>query len=167
VLGEDAPAAAVPGESGGGAASAFAIFRVVLVLALAAGAVYGLVFLLKRTKKGGAPDDGYLKELAKTPINLKNAVAVIAVGSKAWLVGLSDTNVSAIAEITDQEAVDAMLLDYSQRAAFLKNAGPVNFKSILRRFAGGAIKTNTETPTVAGIPQTENLQKNRDRLRGL
>ena len=164
LLGEDGAAP----ESGGGVSSVWVVFRTVIALALAAAAVYGVVYFLKRGKTGDIPDDTYLKVLARTPINIKTAAAVIAVGGKAWLVGLSDANVSAISEITDKETVDAMLLAYSERAAPPNNAA--NFTSLLRRFAGGRggqRKTREAAVTPADIQQPVNLQRNRERLKNL
>ena len=155
-------------ESGGGVSSVWVVFRTVIVLALAAAAIYGIVYFLKRGKTGELPDDTYLKVLARTPINIKTAAAVIAVGGRAWLVGLSDANVSAISEITDKETVDAMLLAYSERAAPPNNAA--NFTSLLRRFAGGG-RTREAAVTPADISvdtsQPVNLQRNRERLKNL
>jgi flagellar protein FliO/FliZ len=150
--------------------SIWSVFRTVIVLALAAAAIYGIVYLLKRKKTGDSPDDSYLKVLARAPINMKTAAAVIAVGNKAWLVGLSDTNVSAIAEISDQETVDTMLMAYSERAASSKNTAPLNFTGILRRFGGISGGNAGKPPPVApdmGSTLSANLQRNRERLKNL
>ncbi|MDR0684895.1 MAG: flagellar biosynthetic protein FliO [Spirochaetaceae bacterium] len=163
--------AAAP-ESAGGVSSVWVVFRTVIVLALAAAAIYGIVYFLKRGRTGELPDDTYLKVLARTPINIKTAAAVIAVGGRAWLVGLSDANVSLISEITDTETVDAMLLAYSERAAGSNNAA--NFTSLLRRFAGGgrtreAAGTAAEGPADISVDTSQplNLQRNRERLKNL
>ncbi|MDR2659445.1 MAG: flagellar biosynthetic protein FliO [Spirochaetaceae bacterium] len=143
--------------------SVWTVFRGVVVLALAAAAVYGIVYLLKRKKTDNIQDNAYLKVLARTSINMKTAAAVIAVGNKAWLVGLSDTNVSAIAEINDQETVDAMLLAYSEHAA--KEASPLNFTKILRHLSG---MSDTGGAISGKAPETQaNLQRNRERLKNL
>jgi flagellar protein FliO/FliZ len=166
LLGEDAPAP----ETQDGVMSVWAVFRTVIVLALAATAIYGIVYLLKRKKTGDSPDDSYLKVLARAPINMKTAAAVIAVGSKAWLIGLSDTNVSAIAEISDQETVDAMLLAYSEQAASSKNTAPLNFTGILRRLGGlSGGSTGKPPPAAPDMESTlsANLQRTRERLKNL
>jgi flagellar protein FliO/FliZ len=167
LLGEEGGAPA----SGGDVSSVWAVFRTVIVLAVAATAIYGVVYFIKRKKTGELPDDTYLKILARTPINVKTAAAVIAVGGNAWLVGLSDTNVSLISEITDKETVDAMLLAYSGRAAPSNKA--VNFSALLRRFAGGS-GDRRDTQEAADIPvdipveyPPLNLKRNRERLKNL
>jgi flagellar protein FliO/FliZ len=164
LLGEDAPAP----ERQNSTMSVWSVFRTVIVLVLSAAAIYGIVYLLKRKKTGGLPDDSYLKVLARAPINMKTAAAVVAVGNKAWLIGLSDTKVSAIAEISDQETVDAMLIAYSERATSSKNTVPLNFTSILRRF-GGISEENVRKPVMPDMESafSENLQRNRERLKNL
>jgi flagellar protein FliO/FliZ len=160
-LGEDEAAPQIQG----GVSSVWAVFRVVIVLAVAAAAIYGVVYFLKRKNTGDIPDDAYLKVLARTPINVKTAAALISVGGKAWLVGLSDSSVSLIAEITDQETVDAMILAYSERAARSNNAVSFNFTDIMRRFTGGG--PARKPPDAAGIPQSLDLKRNRERLKNL
>jgi flagellar protein FliO/FliZ len=151
-------------QSGGAVSSVWVFLRIVIVLALAAAAIYGIVYFLKRKKTGDTPDDTYLKVLTRAPINIKTAAAVIAVGNKAWLVGLSDTGVSLISEIADQETVDAMLLAYSESSVRSNRAAAFNFTDLLRRFAGGR---GENLQDVADIPQPLNLQRNRERLKNL
>jgi flagellar protein FliO/FliZ len=148
----------------GGVSSVWAVFRIVIALALAAAAIYGIVYFLKRKKTGDTPDDTYFKVLARAPINIRTAAAVLAVGNKAWLVGLSDTGVSLISEITDKETVDAMLLSYTTQTARSNNAATFNFTDLLRRFAGGR---GGKLQDAADIPQPLNLQRNRERLKNL
>jgi flagellar protein FliO/FliZ len=161
ILAESVPA---PQEQGG--LSVWAVFRTVAVLALCAAAVYGIVYILKRKKNADAPDDTHLKTLARVPITIKTAAVVIAVGNKAWLAGVSDNGVTPIAEITDRETVDAMLLAYSERSAASKGSGGIDFARLLRRLAGtdGRAARPDET---TGIPQTPALRRSRERLKNL
>jgi flagellar protein FliO/FliZ len=152
----------VPQEQGG--LSVWAIFRTVAVLALCAAAVYGIVYILKRKKSSDAPDDTHLKVLARVPITVKTAAAIVAVGNKAWLAGVSESAVTPIAEITDRETVDAMLLAYSERAAASKGGG-IDFARLLRRLAGTGSRAGPDE--TAGIPQTPGIRRSRERLKNL
>jgi flagellar protein FliO/FliZ len=121
------------------ALSGFAALRVVLVLALSAAAIYGVVFFVRRLAKPPEQASPYLKTLARIPIGSGSAVAVVALGTRAWLVGVGagDGGVSLIAEIEDQETVDAMLLDHSRNGSGTAAAGALNFSALLRRLGGG------------------------------
>jgi flagellar protein FliO/FliZ len=73
-------------------------------------------------------------------------------------VGDTDAGVSLIAELTDQETVDAMLLEDSQKGVEMANTS--NFASLLRRAVGS-------TEQELGKPKAENVRKSRERLRKL
>jgi flagellar protein FliO/FliZ len=150
-----------------GGTSVFPILRILLVLALVTAAVYGIVSILKKAGGRQTAADPWLKVLAAKAINPRASAAVIAVGGKAYLVGASENAVSLIAEITDKETVDAMLLDESRRSA---QAGG-GFGALLRRF--GIQGVASASPQVAPVPpspsrlQADGLRGKRERLRGL
>ncbi|MDR1059043.1 MAG: flagellar biosynthetic protein FliO [Treponema sp.] len=130
ILGEDAPA--LPAQ---GPAPVPVILRMVLVLALAALAIYGVVFFIKRLSRPPQSRDPHLRVLARTPLGPGAYAAVVSVGSKAWLVGGGDGGVSLLAEIEEQEAVAAMLADDARKAG----EAPLrfgDFKTLLRRLGG-------------------------------
>jgi flagellar protein FliO/FliZ len=153
ILGEELPA-----QAGGGGAPVPAILRMVLVLALAALAIYGVVFFIKRLSRPPPSRDPHLRVLARTPLGPNIFAAVLSVGSRAWLVGAGDGGVSLIAEIEEQEAVAAMLAEDARKAG----EAPLrfgDFKSLLRRLGGGG-----GGDSLTGY-HAENLKHKRDRLR--
>jgi flagellar protein FliO/FliZ len=142
----------------------FVVLRMVLVLALAALAIYGVVFLFKRLSHPPEQKNSYLKVLASAPLSTSSSVSVVALGNNAWLVGAGtgagSGGVSLIAEITDREIVDAMLLEDSRREPG-GGSKLLDFSAILRRLGGGS-----------GVPadkrfSAEDLRKRRERLKNL
>jgi flagellar biogenesis protein FliO len=132
------------------------------VLIIVALAIYGFIYLYRnKNKTKNIQNDTYLKILAASPINAKSAAAVIAVGKQAWLVGLSETAVTPISEITDQQIINAMLVDYSAQAV---QSGPVNFFTILQNLVPPSLR---EKSPFAKDDTAEKLRKNRDRLRDM
>ncbi|MDR2865274.1 MAG: flagellar biosynthetic protein FliO [Spirochaetaceae bacterium] len=147
-----------------GGVSIWSVLRIFIVLILVALAIYGIIYFLKKSRTKGTTEERHLKILAALPLNTRNAAAVISVGNKAWLVGLSDSSVSLISEITDQETVSAMLLDYSEHAALNTTGKAANFMALLQRF----IPPDSKTAAPGTPPDTnDKLRKNRDKLRGL
>jgi flagellar protein FliO/FliZ len=134
VLGAETP----PGPGSGGAAPLFTILRMVLVLALVAGLIYLVVFFLRRLSRPQSEQNPHLKILASTHLGGGRYVHVVSVGTKAWLIGSGEGGISHIADINDQEAVDAMLLDASRAGAEKPgfNSLPA-FQALLKRFSGG------------------------------
>jgi flagellar protein FliO/FliZ len=168
VLGEALPAAAP--EGGGTTGSRlFAIIRMVLVLALAAAAVYGVVFFLRRSARPQNERNSRLKILTGAHLGSNRYVYVVGVGSRAWLIGAGEGGVSPISEITDQEAIDAMILEESKRGAELAASRFADFRAMLARFTGRSSFGTTDdargpnaSPFSARI-----LRKQRERLKGL
>ena len=152
-------AAATPAASG---VSVFAIFRVLLTLAVVAAAIYGLVYFLKfrRNSRAGAEQDPFLKILASAPLVANRSVHVISVGPQAWLVGSAETGVNLISEIQDKDTINAMLLEDSKRIATPAVAGSalLDFKAILGKLGISA------KPENSGPVQ---IRKRSERLKGL
>ena len=142
-----------------GRSSVFIVVQMVLVLALTALAIYGVVFFLKRLAKPQVSRDPHLKILARTALSTDTYAAVLSLGSKAWLVAGGSGNVNLISEITEQESLETMLLEDSQRTA--ESGALTNFRSLLRRFG-------VSQESGANLPGShiESLRKQRERLRG-
>jgi len=164
VLGEVPQA---PAASGG--SSIFVVLRMVLVLALAALAIYGVVFFVKRLTRPQESRDPHLKVLAKVSLSNDTFAAVVSVGAKAWLVGGSSGGVNLISEIDDPESLETMLLDDARKTA---ESGPrpiIDFQSLLSRFKGpprGGMG-NSGNPRTGNGSLPESLRKQRERLKGL
>ncbi|GHV80911.1 hypothetical protein AGMMS49944_27020 [Spirochaetia bacterium] len=147
----------------------FVVLRMVLVLALAAAAIYGVVFFFKRLSRPAEQKNPYLKVLAGAPLTTGSSVFVVSLGNKAWLVGAGtgagSGGVSLIAEITDREMVDAMLLEDSRKVPNGRS-GPAGgpklpgFAAILRRLGGGGDMADKRF-------SAEDLRKRRERLQNL
>jgi flagellar protein FliO/FliZ len=141
------------------------VFRLILVLGLSVAAIYGIVFWLKKLARPAELRDPYLRVLASTHLGSNRYIHIVAVGTKAWLIGSSDGSVQPIAEITDKETLDAMFLDESKKLA--ETGKPQNdFKSILRRFMPQSHSDTENLQNPIDI-NAERLRKQRERLRGL
>jgi len=137
--------------------SVWPIIRMLLVLALCAAAVYGIVFFLKRSSKQTVSKDPFLKILATASLGLNRYAHIVSVGSKAWLLGSSDGGVNLIGEVEDKEIIDAMLLEESKKSSEPQGRFP-DFVSVLRRFG---------LPAQTGAPGADDIRKRRERLKGL
>jgi flagellar protein FliO/FliZ len=138
--------------------SLWSAIRMILVLALAAAAIYGVVFFIKRSSKPAAVSDPFLKILASSHLGSNRYAHIVAVGGKAWLLGSSDGGVNLIGEIDDREVIDAMMLEDSRKTAETQQGRFPDFVSMLRRLG---VKAESRVPGVADI------RKYRERLKGL
>jgi flagellar protein FliO/FliZ len=155
ILGE-----ALPSNTNQNPASAWVVVRMVLVLALAALAIYGVVFFVKRLARPPETRDPHLKVLASAPLGGGAFTAVVSVGSKAWLVGGGDAGVSLISEIDEAEALEAMLLDDARKAAEARPVRFLDFRSLLGKLGAGSAPNKSNA-------HAETLRRQRDRLKGL
>ncbi|MDR2741115.1 MAG: flagellar biosynthetic protein FliO [Treponema sp.] len=159
ILGE-----AAPGTSPSPVSSGFVVFRMVLVLALVAAAVYGAVFFIRRASRPRDSRNPHLKILTSAHLGSNRFVYVVNVGNQAWLVGAGEGGVSLISEITDKDALDTMLLEDSQKQAESPGGRFPDFRTLLRRFGGGV---GPDLPPDKPDFSADNVRKNRERLRGL
>ena len=137
--------------------STWAVVRMVLTLALAAVAIYGVVFFIKRSSKQTAASDPFLKILATAHLGSNRYAHIVSVGSKAWLLGSSDGGVNLIGEVDDKDVINAMLLEDSRKSAETPGKFP-DFLSLLRRMG---------LPAESRVPGAEDIRKRRERLKKL
>jgi flagellar protein FliO/FliZ len=162
LIGEAAPGAAGVAEPG--PVSGFAILRTVLLLILAAAAVYGVVYVVKKLSQPRDQLNPSLRLLGSLRLGPGRFVHVVALGARAWLVGAGEGGISHIADVTEQEALDTLFLDESRRGSGRSG----DFRSLLRRLgvlgqeSGGAPGEGEDQDDPA-----ENIRRRRDRLRGL
>jgi len=138
--------------------SIWAAVRMVLILALSAAAIYGIVFFIKRSLKQPVENDPFLKILASVHLGSNRYAHVVGVGSKAWLLGSSDGGVNLIGEIDDKDVVNAMLLESSKKSADAAAGRFPDFMSIMRRFG---VSAETRTPAA------DDIRKRRERIKRL
>ncbi|GHV42046.1 hypothetical protein AGMMS49546_19420 [Spirochaetia bacterium] len=151
--------------------SVFVILRTILVLALVAAAIYGIVYLFKKMARPAQQQDPHLRVLASAHLGQNRFAHVITLGTKAWLVGASDGGVNLIAELEEQEAVDALLLDESRRNAETRPGPFPDFKALLRRLGAGQPPHAGSGPMQGDAPNPgsplNNIRQRRERLKGL
>lgn len=134
----------------------------VLVLALAAAAVYGVVFFLKRMARPLEGQDPFIKVLASAHLGSNRFVHVVSLGERAWLIGACDGGVSSLGEVEDRELLDTLFLEESSRSAEGKGR-MADFKGLLRKLGGPRVAERTQGVHSAA----EKLRERRQKLRGL
>jgi flagellar protein FliO/FliZ len=134
------------------------ILRMVLTLALAAAAIYGVIYFIKRASRRAELRDPFIKILASAHLGSNRYVYIAAVGSKAWFVGAGEGGVNLIAEIEDKDILNAMFLEDSRKSAEASPGRFLDFRAMLRRLG---------MPVESGMPGADNIRKRRERLKGL
>jgi flagellar protein FliO/FliZ len=141
------------------ATSALGILKVLFTLAVVAAAIYGIIFLIKRTSRGNRTRDPFLKVLASIPLGTNRGAHIIAVGSRAWLVGAAENGVNLISEVEDKDVLNAMLLEDSRKNAESPIGRFPDFRTLLHKLGA---------PTESGTPPSpDSIRKRSERLKGL
>jgi flagellar protein FliO/FliZ len=136
--------------------SVWAVIRMLLTLALAAAAIYGIVYFLKRSSKKTVNKDPFLKLLATVHLGSNRYAHIISIGGRAWILGSSDGGVNVISEVDNKDVIDAMLLEESRRSA--EAPGKLDFVGMLRRLG---------LPSETKLPGADDIRKRRERIKGL
>ena len=144
-----------------GSTSIWAVIRMILVLILAAAAVYGVVYFIKRSSKKTTESNPFLKILATAHLGTNRYAHIVAVGSKAWLLGSSDGGVNLIGEVDDKDVINAMLLEDSRKIAEGSSNRFPDFLALLRRQGAGSANTPE------GSSNADDIRKRRERIKGL
>jgi len=117
----DKAATAPAGRAPAGPNTLAYFIRMIFVLALVLGAIYGVFRLMRRLARPRGSEESAVKLLASTNIGPGRALHVVSLGSKAYLIGATDASVSLIAEVEDKEFADALAL---KAALAPERAGP-------------------------------------------
>ncbi|MDR1390271.1 MAG: flagellar biosynthetic protein FliO [Treponema sp.] len=135
--------------------SSFAALRMFFVLILVAVVIYLVIFCLKRLSRPRAEQNPHLRILASTHLGSGRYIHVVSVGTNAWLVGSGEGGVTRIADVTDREAVDAMIVDNSAKSAEALTPLP-SFRALLKKLGGGGTVEQN---------RLDNLRQRRERFR--
>jgi flagellar biogenesis protein FliO len=139
------------------------LLRMVLVLALVAGAVYGVIALLKRRISHTTGDeDSPIRVLASRKIGAAGEVYAVMVGKTVLLLSGADGGIQRLATIEDQETIDELILAHSQTAPERKT-----FARALGEWFSNFAVPGTSRETVTRFDVGAGLSKRRERLRGL
>ena len=134
-----APARAVKNTAGSNTLAYF--LRMIVVLALVLAAIYGVYRLMKFLSKPRTTEDSAVKVLASTSLGPGKALHVIGLGSKAYLIGASDSAISLVAEVEDKEFIDALVLEAALKPASSRAGVAKEFGDILAGIMGGRRRT--------------------------
>ena len=105
--------------------------RMVLVLILIVGLIYGVFWFIKKKTNVITNDDDYLRRVAAINVAPGKSVQVVTLIDKAYLIGVTDDSITLLGEINDDELIKAMNLSADKKANIKK---PLSFSEVLDMF---------------------------------
>ncbi len=135
--------------------------KMIFILALVIGIILGFVWFVRRIQGQGAAGDSPIKVLHSQTLGGSRSLQVVEVGGDILLLGVSDSGVTVVKDLTGTETADAFRLAASQRA--LKKTG---FSDLLNGFLGVKPKIRPDVGQPADN-SADFLKKQRERLKNL
>ena len=127
------------------------IMRMIVALAIVLACIYGCVFLLKRfgpNKAGRSGEKRMLEMIDSISVGPKKMIAVVRVGERAVVVGITDTQMTSLSELDKDELTDSCLKKTTER-----KIAPQNFANLFNTIWNGPVKstkiTDSQTTQVA------------------
>jgi len=105
--------------------------RMIVVLVIVVALIYGILWFIKKKTNVVKTDDDYLRRVAYINIAPGKTVEVITLIDKAYLIGVTEDNISLLGEIEDKELIQAMNLNADKKNNTKK---PLNFAQVLDTF---------------------------------
>lgn len=105
--------------------------RMIVVLIIVVALIYGVLWFVKRKTNIVKTDDDYLRRVAYLNIAPGKTVEVVTLIDKAFLIGVTEDNITLLGEINDKELIEAMNLNADKKNETKK---PANFSEVLDLF---------------------------------
>ena len=114
-----------------GPSTAWLFIRMIVVLVIVVGLIYGVLWFIKKKTNVVKTDDAYLRRAAYINIAPGKSVEVITLIDKAFLIGVTEDNITLLGEIHDDELIKAMNLTADKNNHTKK---PATFSDVLDMF---------------------------------
>lgn len=105
--------------------------RMIVVLIIVVGLIYGVLWFIKKKTNVVKTDDEYLRRAAYINIAPGKTVEVITLIDKAFLIGVTEDSITMLGEIHDDELIKAMNLSADKKNNTKK---PATFSDVLDMF---------------------------------
>lgn len=128
-----------------GPSTAGTFVRMILALIIVIGLIYGVLWFIRKKTDVVKTDDEYLRRAAFINIAPRKTIEVITLIDKAYLIGVTEDNITLLGEIEDKELISAMNISADKKANTKK---PTNFSEVLDMFLvkkGGQKNVFTDT----------------------
>ena len=137
------------------------IIKMIVVLALVVAALYGIMLFFKKKNNNVQSDDDFMRRVSSLSFAPGKSVEIVTLVDRCFMLGVTDSNINLIAEITDEEMISALNLNFDKKQNIKK---PMNFNDVLEMFMPKSsnkksIYKNTEQ-AVENIAKAESSDEN-------
>ncbi len=134
----------------------------ILALAIVAGAVYVIFRFFKGNVEAQNKADPFLRNVSHITLSPGKSIYIVTLLDKAYILGVTDSSISQIGEVTDKELIQLMNL-YADKNSNVKK--PRSFADILDIFMPGGPRTEGEGGTAfSGSSVSSLLRRQREQF---
>ncbi len=116
------------------------VIKTIIVLVLVIAAIYGLMFFFKRKNNTVKSEDDFLRKVSSLTLSPGKSVEIVSLLDKAYILGVTDSNINLLGQVEDKELVEAMNLNFDKKQNVKK---PMNFADVLDIFMPRGSRNNT------------------------
>ena len=116
------------------------IVKTIVVLVLVVAAIYGIMFFFKKKNNTAKSDDDFLRRVSSLQLSPGKSIEIVSLIDKAYILGVTDSNINLISEVEDKELIEAMNLNFDKKQNVKK---PMNFSDVLEIFMPHGPKSST------------------------
>lgn len=131
VLSDDSAMSIDASQNYKGTSTAGVFIRMIVVLLIVIALIYGVLWFIKKKTNVVKTDDDYLRRAAYINIAPGKTIEVITLIDKAYLIGVTEDNITLLGEIQDDELIKAMNLSADKKNNTKK---PSSFSEVLDMF---------------------------------
>jgi len=110
------------------------IIKMIIVLALVIAGLYGIMIFFKKKNNSVQSDDDFLRRVSSLNLSPGKSIEIVTLVDRGFILGVTDSNINLIAEITDKEMISALNLNFDKKQNVKK---PMNFSEVLNMFMPG------------------------------
>ncbi len=145
-----------------GPSTAGMIIRMIVVLGLVIVILFFILRYIKKRNNNVQSDDDFMRRVSSLNFAPGKSIEIVTLVDRCFMLGVTDSNINLITEITDKEMISALNLNFDKKQNTKK---PMNFTDVLEMFMPNASKnkksiySQTEE-AVENIAQTDNTDEN-------
>ena len=145
-----------------GSSGIFVFIRMIVVLAIVCGLIYLVLRFVKKTTGTVETNDQFLRRVSSISLGAGKSVQVVSLMDKAWILGVTDSQINLIAPVEDTELIQAMNLNADKTQ---NRSRPKSFADVLEMFMPSATRTeNANVFTEDRASAINELERTRNRL---
>ncbi len=115
------------------------IIKMIVVLVLVVAGLYAILRFIKKRNNNVQSSDDFMRRVSSLNFAPGKSVEIVTLVDRCFMLGVTDSNINLIAEITDKEMISALNLNFDKKQNTKK---PMNFSDVLEMFMPNSSRGN-------------------------